>query len=114
MRISDWSSDVCPSDLLPGVEPIAPVLQFSNHRKASLVLVPRSRNNRPKRTRIPAAIAAGTSQIQVGRESCRDRMCQYGSSLVVAGLSQIQIKILSSRNWYTNSNRRYGTQIETQ
>src|SRR3546814_8726171 len=59
MRISDWSSDVCSSDLaLHGVPDPA-------QRAAA---------------RIPgtdAAAGRGGALIEIGRASCRERVCQY-------------------------------------
>src|SRR3546814_1361227 len=62
MRISDWSSDVCSSDLM-----------------AELSLLPAVRKAEPN----TLLVADGTScrhQIadgEIGRASCRERVCQY-------------------------------------
>src|SRR3546814_2665804 len=60
MRISDWSSDVCSSDLFALV-----------HRAVAAV-----------RTDVHALVAVGglrpgASHAQIGRASCRERVCQY-------------------------------------
>src|SRR3546814_13910580 len=87
MRISDWSSDVCSSDLRslkqpnsrrcrkqlawagPTSPPAAmPMLPTAN-TKVSL-------HSWDSRRRLPS---------QIGRASCRERVCQYVSISVVAG-----------------------------
>src|SRR3546814_9143760 len=86
MRISDWSSDVCSSDLLgldallPVVTPIEDAVQTALAELQPVV-----------RLSIPVDIATaadGTSAsvtasllrveiLQIGRASCRERVCQY-------------------------------------
>src|SRR3546814_2176943 len=76
MRISDWSSDVCSSDLIPGPDmfehadrndavegavDVAIVDQFEAH------MVGHARILRP----LPRDLE------QIGRASCRERVCQY-------------------------------------
>src|SRR3546814_10432908 len=59
MRISDWSSDVCSSDLVgeqalaPGFDPMQP------------------------RGLAPRRCAAGLERVEIGRASWRERVCQY-------------------------------------
>src|SRR3546814_7916424 len=82
MRISDWSSDVCSSDLiiaaakagpdailLPKVESAVQVQQVEALLKA---------NDAPK-TAIWCMMETpkGILQAQIGRASCRERVCQY-------------------------------------
>src|SRR3546814_6588400 len=82
MRISDWSSDVCSSDLVddPGKVPIriagVPV---------KMSLTPGAVNRRApllgEHTRLRLA-EAGVSEdeielLKIGRASCRERVCQY-------------------------------------
>src|SRR3546814_1623106 len=72
MRITDWSSDVCSSDL-PGK------LRGGDMRVGH--------DNQPPLARITRQIAARTIQralfdhdvvtAQIGRASCRERVCQY-------------------------------------
>src|SRR3546814_2318796 len=71
MRISDWSSDVCSSDL-PAGEPLP--------RQVELSEVPFF----PQEDYYcgPAALATvlawgGVDTDQIGRASCRERVCQY-------------------------------------
>src|SRR3546814_1414502 len=64
LRISDWSSDVCSSDLIvlrppPGniARPAPPV--------------------RADEGSIGQSLGQGMSQPEIGRASCRERVCQY-------------------------------------
>src|SRR3546814_2090840 len=67
MRISDWSSDVCSSDLLefavrlPKRRTPSPIDTCLDE---ALITAPAERD--------PAAVAR-----QIGRASCRERVCQY-------------------------------------
>src|SRR3546814_10745313 len=64
MRISDWSSDVCSSDLWD----LATVIMLF----ASILLAGSLRGN-------PALVdpAGGMKAPEIGRASCRERVCQY-------------------------------------
>src|SRR3546814_5658541 len=70
MRISDWSSDVCSSDLL--VSPHAPA---ANKRCA-----PELRSNTITLEQAQGTIRRRWSSAfpEIGRASCRERVCQYG------------------------------------
>src|SRR3546814_16611731 len=80
MRISDWSSDVCSSDL-------------RRERRAARVLVRASTSDRrghadPRRaaglTRRRRSTCPDPATIaEIGRASCRERVCQYVSISVV-------------------------------
>src|SRR3546814_7524940 len=61
MRISDWSSDVCSSDLS---SPPGPSRTGSRRWK---MCAPRA----------STCAAAGSSAWEIGRASCRERVCQY-------------------------------------
>src|SRR3546814_9911636 len=74
MRISDWSSDVCSSDL-------ACAHLRRRHRflerlmaRQSCVVLNRSRKRSPK---IGHALPAANSRQEIGRASCRESVCQY-------------------------------------
>src|SRR3546814_2707094 len=89
MRISDWSSDVCSSDLerladhvaahvgefrelhvLVGVvplHPLGPALQGGDLVRVRYALV----------GRVPAALEPTPLVVEIGRASCRERVCQY-------------------------------------
>src|SRR3546814_5864758 len=60
MRISDWSSDVCSSDLRPG-QSLA--VAFSQEDRSRALVVQR--------------YATMHQAAQIGRASCRERVCQY-------------------------------------
>src|SRR3546814_20845759 len=80
MRISDWSSDVCSSDLpdresTPPYPPGRAVL-----RRAA------SEGWRPRSAARPASAHAAIRprrRPEIGRASCRERVCQYVSISVV-------------------------------
>src|SRR3546814_4372878 len=62
MRISDWSSDVCSSDLLYVGRRALPRLAHRSRQLAGALC--RDRGNGPLLR-------------QIGRASCRERVCQY-------------------------------------
>src|SRR3546814_17614501 len=81
MRISDWSSDVCSSDLqLLIVLHIAAVTYWIGALPPLLMMCRRSNANRlgaaAKRFGDIAAYVVGTL-VEIGRASRRDRVCQY-------------------------------------
>src|SRR3546814_8120920 len=64
MRISDWSSDVCSSDLVPaGPAQRKEVKPTITHAERRPIIV----------CKVPWVIRA---QLQIGRASCRERVCQ--------------------------------------
>src|SRR3546814_3505509 len=76
MRISDWSSDVCSSDL-PNVLIAACVKTLQDGRR--LVVFPEGTRTVPG---LPMKLKRGAASIivrsgQIGRASCRERVCQY-------------------------------------
>src|SRR3546814_2942049 len=85
MRISDWSSDVCSSDLRPRES-----LQVAKAQDSALVDFcdePGCAFGECARVRRPeengrlvscrACIFAPRHHLEIGRASCRDRVCQY-------------------------------------
>src|SRR3546814_6017292 len=68
MRISDWSSDVCSSDLIHGGERAALRLRVGHraHRVARRLDLRRL-----------AVARIGFAEHEIGRASCRERVCQY-------------------------------------
>src|SRR3546814_17868977 len=90
MRISDWSSDVCSSDLSPkAFERILWVrgMQLAIGCDRALVATTETdpRIARFARDQKVALISrAFLSRIEIGRASCRERVCQYVSISVVA------------------------------
>src|SRR3546814_2454674 len=88
MRISDWSSDVCSSDLVSGTPTDAVMLGMRKvmDNPPDLILsgVNRGANLGDDVTysgtvsaAIEGALAGIKSIAQIGRETCRERVCQY-------------------------------------
>src|SRR3546814_10055937 len=86
MRISDWSSDVCSSDLLTDQSRRAHSLADSKDHKGVDDLDRRIAQAQEKHNR-EASRAQGRAETQgwavgiefeIGRASCRERVCQYG------------------------------------
>src|SRR3546814_18077971 len=108
MRISDWSSDVCSSDLTDDGNPFAH--QLLRHladagAAAGRVEVDEWRFRIVVRHHAPGAGGhlrverrrlVGKKRHKIGRASCRERVCQYVSISVVA-------VSLKKKNKYTNS-----------
>src|SRR3546814_12247826 len=74
MRISDWSSDVCSSDLL-AVE--SALLAGADFEQAD-------RFRRLAQAQHHPRTPPGTGGTEIGRASCRERACPYVSISVVA------------------------------
>src|SRR3546814_3595070 len=76
MRISDWSSDVCSSDLdedlLPGDEVVVAVALGARLQRADI-------GARPRLGEVHGAGPLAGDQLckEIGRASCRERVCQY-------------------------------------
>src|SRR3546814_1844790 len=75
MRISDWSSDVCSSDLF-GRSPVGVLIEIEP------ALIPRG--DAGDRERVAQIDRAGERHrpgagvaAEIGRASCRERVCQY-------------------------------------
>src|SRR3546814_2433291 len=68
MRISDWSSDVCSSDLWRGISSFSSSQSWRPRVSA-----------RPEWTMVASAstFSAFTRMVKIGRASCRERVCQY-------------------------------------
>src|SRR3546814_8459815 len=96
MRISDWSSDVCSSDLFFGIESgpylaagydeIAKLQEFSRpvyeeiakkRNQKILYIVPWPGQAVYSKNPIDAVADLKGFRIQIGRASCRARVCQY-------------------------------------
>src|SRR3546814_19693280 len=72
MRISDWSSDVCSSDLYPG--------QIFVHGEMGRV----GNDDRGQHLRMEDDLLGMGRLVEIGRATCRERVCQYVSISVVA------------------------------
>src|SRR3546814_3766390 len=92
MRISDWSSDVCSSDLHDGEHKVGgDHVVLAAHRGASPSLctqsLPASRHRLSARARassepanhrcVPITIAHSGGSMQIGRATCVERACLY-------------------------------------
>src|SRR3546814_16783801 len=94
MRISDWSSDVCSSDLVWPRDPITTrsMSCFSARRVTSSAASPNGNASlyaTPARSRMLLALRTAYSEpLEIGRASCREGVCQYVLISVVAGSVQ--------------------------
>src|SRR3546814_11975342 len=88
MRISDWSSDVCSSDLQP-----AQPANAADFRDDRLAILDRVADEGKSMDRDAAAFQRFDRQQavvdraeagEIGRASCRERVCQYVEIAVVA------------------------------
>src|SRR3546814_3741762 len=87
MRISDWSSDVCSSDL-SCLHPFAPMSGLTRLDERIICIIFRqpwptsnasTTRGSPHDTQVPChrrAARAGSFR-EIGRASCRERVCQY-------------------------------------
>src|SRR3546814_8711809 len=81
MRISDWSSDVCSSDLLASTAKSNAAYAAFNAARRDVEQhgsqpVPMHIRNAP--TRLMKQLGHGKGyQYEIGRASCRERLCQY-------------------------------------
>src|SRR3546814_946732 len=85
MRISDWSSDVCSSDLVTTIPVLVDHVR-DRHAFARSEIVQRGTQlfavitaHYVKRldTGTPRGVDDALDQGQIGRASCRERVCQY-------------------------------------
>src|SRR3546814_2266123 len=81
MRISDWSSDVCSSDLLTVSNALRSAI--AERGAATLVLSggrsPIAFFERLAQQELDwAKVTVSLADEQIGRASCRERVCQYG------------------------------------
>src|SRR3546814_15942839 len=90
MRISDWSSDVCSSDLLAGGDHAQRRLAAVGEQVLHVAHL-HAGGMRAQQAAVAAASighVAGVvhrSRREIGRASCRERVCQYVYNSVVAG-----------------------------
>src|SRR3546814_13307940 len=107
MRISDWSSDVCSSDLEAMLIDIltkpknALVRQFQTLFEIEGVNLDVTDEALHAIARQAIELKTGASglrsrmeDVQIGRASCRDRVCQYGQLQVV----EVSIKKKNNKN----------------
>src|SRR3546814_13160659 len=96
MRISDWSSDVCSSDLTRVAPHPHARRSFASSSPRHTVNLVNSAPVMPESPLLPVAeaqarlfamaapVAVEHAPLQIGRASCRERVCQYVSISVVA------------------------------
>src|SRR3546814_5539542 len=87
MRISDWSSDVCSSDLplhgpAPPAEASAECLaaragRYDKDRRRRSSPLPHPAQGPPTPPLQSSEVCRILSALQIGRASCRERVCQY-------------------------------------
>src|SRR3546814_5066450 len=76
MRISDWSSDVCSSDL-KDFTPIGMVVDYTNVLLIGPQIPAKSVSELINYAKAhPEAVSFGSAG-EIGRASCRERVCQY-------------------------------------
>src|SRR3546814_5194265 len=84
MRISDWSSDVCSSDLIAAPRHMARTMPETTRR--ATITIP-ARLGKPPMLHLGELVRIGDADRhldqmqrhgrQIGRASCRERVCQY-------------------------------------
>src|SRR3546814_12653513 len=93
MRISDWSSDVCSSDLIVRIEQLYPfpadpliarLRRMVNLDEMVVAVAQEDLRLRRYRRHPVAQQCADHLPLQIGRASCRARVCPYVSISVVA------------------------------
>src|SRR3546814_2308048 len=82
MRISDWSSDVCSSDLPAGTIAGHAGPSYAGSDSLRVRLVGKgAHGSMPENSVDPVVMAAETvlrlQTVKIGRASCRERVCQY-------------------------------------
>src|SRR3546814_17801321 len=113
MRISDWSSDVCSSDLLEPSAGTGLLAILAEIAGGSLILNELAETRADLLSHLFPAISvtrfdaaqihdhldpANVPTVEIGRASCRERVCQYVEISVVAGsLKKKNIKHLKQR-----------------
>src|SRR3546814_3068132 len=71
VRISDWSSDVCSSDLAPTTAPAPHEPDHDRERSDPAISAAQAAAGDRRARR------AGHKPREIGRASCRERVCQY-------------------------------------
>src|SRR3546814_5747734 len=76
MRISDWSSDVCSSDLAIGqLDPRRTLVIIAS--KSFTTTEPLANAEVAMNWLRDAGVADPVKHVEIGRASCRERVCQY-------------------------------------
>src|SRR3546814_3428183 len=80
MRISDWSSDVCSSDLQTSIEAAVTQLKAATDLPVAVGFGVRTPAQAAEIARVADGVVVGSALveiIEIGRASCRERVCQY-------------------------------------
>src|SRR3546814_6368195 len=77
MRISDWSSDVCSSDLQAHAQAGDAKRRQMRGIRAEYLHVAGTRRRQPHDAAQRSGFARAIAAQQIGRASCRERGCQY-------------------------------------
>src|SRR3546814_9224973 len=79
LRISDWSSDVCSSDLAESGRrsPRSPTARGATSRGSHRSTSGATRHANRGRSAPQKAATGRRQQRKIGRASCRERVCQY-------------------------------------
>src|SRR3546814_1814670 len=78
MRISDWSSDVCSSDLRFAVTvQVGYAWIASSYRRGGYGVRMAAEDSEAARKIFIASFGQPRHTIEIGRASCRERVCQY-------------------------------------
>src|SRR3546814_18119501 len=95
MRISDWSSDVCSSDLpKDSIDPFVPIIFCTAF--TDMELIERARDTGVTEIMTKPITVKAIEDREFGRASCRESVCQYVSISVVA----VSLKKKSNNNEY--------------
>src|SRR3546814_15018756 len=110
MRISDWSSDVCSSDLLRSLRRIfeefddeSPSAHMSEYSEANIafhqtiIKLSRSQLIADMTANLFIHVRAIRDVSQIGRASCRERVCQYVS------ISGVAVSLKKKKYIYTDT-----------
>src|SRR3546814_10839205 len=80
LRISDWSSDVCSSDLVATLATIPGRFGHDNvirYCSQAMGVPIELRCRRPCQILRPLFLGSLAGELEIGRASCRERVCQY-------------------------------------
>src|SRR3546814_2521822 len=77
MRISDWISDVCSSDLIELASPTAHIWFLKSLPSRLGMVLDMTLRDIERVLYFEAYVVTDPGMTQIGRASCRERVCQY-------------------------------------
>src|SRR3546814_9664134 len=77
MRISDWSSDVCSSDLAQSIERLGDFSDWSAFKYEENGALVCFMASEPAKAEGTYTARGKIHAMEIGRASCRERVCQY-------------------------------------